>query len=793
MRLLSIRSSKLSGFIGFFLFMTLALLLGPAHAHALNYTDHPMDDSLFRASYTMSSTDIQNFLVSQHSGLANFSDVEDCGSPAGAHYAFYTTYYTCGTRQVAAQIIYDASQAYGINPQAILATMQKEQSLVTTPNPTASQLNYAMGYGCPDSGGCSYAGFFNQVDNGTWQFRTDYELSSGNNYWGYAPSSFPCNGPTRYYNAALLPGHGVTFIDDYGTGYASFVIPNASTATLYCYTPHVWPGSSQEYYSGSYWFVYYYSLWFGTSTAPFAFKSPTSATVYLYVNGSKVSVPAMGMLQDFGVNPNAIQTWSQSKVDAIPTGGNGISSTLSYLVTSSSTTDADGNAVYLVTVGKKYHVTSVEQMNDFGFSFSNVASLPLSFIQSLPGSSALSNYISTPTSSAFQISGGQKKIIFDYPTYISLNPSNNATPVSYYTADLVPSGSPIANREIGVRYSGSDVVYLYLNNNYYTVSTINAYNCWGFNSTLHTPVYTLSDNSYVATINPVSTLSSCLFNDGAGNTTLLSRSNRYTVPSSYGISSAQAPSQDIINLANKLPSGGTLKQYINDPQTSAVWTLGNGKKTVVPTYSNFVLLDINSSVLSAVDDSAVSSIPTSSDIKLGSGQVVKVPGADQVYAISGNGRIVYASGDDFLAYGNGWGSIETYSQATLNQDYPYSNQTVSKYFYDQPSSSLYLVDVNDCYKLSSSLQSSYGQNQNSIAGSQSYTSAAFPHLNLNACKNGSVYVKQPGVSTVYWIDGGTKHPVSDWNKLVQQSGTNNPYIINLSNSTLQTFTTGSVL
>ena len=207
-----------------------------ASAVSLNYTDHPMDDSIFRASYTLSAADIQSFLVSKNSGLANFTDVENCGSSAGAHYSFYATYYHCGTVQRASQIIYDSAQAYGINPQVILATLQKEQSLVTTPNPSSSQLNFAMGYGCPDSGGCSVSGFFNQVDNGTWQFRTDFELSSGNSYWGYGPSSYPCNGATRYYNNRLVPGQDVIFIDDYGTGYARFVIPNASTATLYCYT-----------------------------------------------------------------------------------------------------------------------------------------------------------------------------------------------------------------------------------------------------------------------------------------------------------------------------------------------------------------------------------------------------------------------------------------------------------------------------------------------------------------------------------------------------------------------------
>ena len=253
-------------FIAIFAFVLLGLLFahpgGAAAQPPYNYTNYLMDDAVFTAPNTMTAQDIQTFLQNEGSGLAGFSDIEDCGSPSGAHYAFYATYYACGQRASAAQIIYSAAQAYGINPKAILATMEKEQSLVTTPNPSASQLNFAMGYGCPDSGGCGYSGFFNQVDNGTWQFRTDFELASGRNYWGYTPASYPCNGPTRYYSQALLPGNDVTFIDDNGIGYTHFVLLNASIATLYCYTPHVYPGSSQEFYSGSRNFVYYFTLWF---------------------------------------------------------------------------------------------------------------------------------------------------------------------------------------------------------------------------------------------------------------------------------------------------------------------------------------------------------------------------------------------------------------------------------------------------------------------------------------------------------------------------------------------------
>jgi hypothetical protein len=232
---------------------------------ATNYNpSYLISDNIFENSASMSAGSIQGFLASENSGLAHVSDVENCNpstptSPdpwAGSYYS------NCGQTESAAQIIYDAGQAYDINPQSILATLEKEQSLVTTPNPTSSQINCAMGY---DS--ChADTGFFNQVDNGAWQFRTDIQLMNNISWWGKSPSSYPCKSASSLYSAGLYPGNTVTFANPGGTA-VTVTIGDSSTAALYCYTPYVGP-YSQTGYSGSYNFVVYFQLWFGSTAEP---------------------------------------------------------------------------------------------------------------------------------------------------------------------------------------------------------------------------------------------------------------------------------------------------------------------------------------------------------------------------------------------------------------------------------------------------------------------------------------------------------------------------------------------
>lgn len=131
----------------------------------------------------------------------------------------------------AAQIIYDAAHGHGdasgewygidvhdtINPAAILAVLQKEQSLVTMRNRNDDALRVAMGYGCPDSGGSNskYHGFTKQVENGAWQLRYNFERAKGNGFKSYQVG-----------DKATIDGKKV-------------IIGNRATSALYRYTPHL--------------------------------------------------------------------------------------------------------------------------------------------------------------------------------------------------------------------------------------------------------------------------------------------------------------------------------------------------------------------------------------------------------------------------------------------------------------------------------------------------------------------------------------------------------------------------
>jgi len=205
--------------------------------------------------------------------------------------------------QSAAQIIYNAAQSYGINPQVILVTLKKEWSYTYTDEwPMRSDYNTVMGYGCPDTGpngsaNCSakYYGFYNQVNNAAWQFKQYRDYPGNYNYRAGRWSSIGYNVAAR------------------GCGYRDVYIENAATAALYNYTPYVpndaalraYPGTG-DYCStyGNRNFYVFWGEWFGSTQNNVKFVPlESSRWMQLIDRTNKVSVysdESCGDLLDVG-------------------------------------------------------------------------------------------------------------------------------------------------------------------------------------------------------------------------------------------------------------------------------------------------------------------------------------------------------------------------------------------------------------------------------------------------------------------------------------------------------------
>lgn len=131
--------------------------------------------------------------------------------------------------ETAAVILAKVAQACQINPQSLLVTLQKEQSLITASGSSLKITSYqrAMGYGCPDSAPCDerYYGFFNQVYNAAHRFH----------YYQKHPAKFR-HRAGRISDLLFHPSRNSD--GSYKCGTKSVFIENQATAGLYNYTPY---------------------------------------------------------------------------------------------------------------------------------------------------------------------------------------------------------------------------------------------------------------------------------------------------------------------------------------------------------------------------------------------------------------------------------------------------------------------------------------------------------------------------------------------------------------------------
>lgn len=236
----------------YFLFTTIISLaiIFSASAKAEGFDPNNIISDLEIMDYaSMDLADIQKFLENKGSYLANYSCPDSFGTVRKASEIIYNAAaknFDCDGAILSDNPTEEEKtlkcRKVTISPKFLLVLLQKEQSLIEEASPSQKNLDWATGYGCPDSGGCNsrWQGFGKQINSAALQFR-DY-----------------LDNPQYYTYKA---GNTYTFTNPYGTISKEpiTVIPaNQATAALYNYTPHVYNGNFNFYKIWQRWFTKIY-------------------------------------------------------------------------------------------------------------------------------------------------------------------------------------------------------------------------------------------------------------------------------------------------------------------------------------------------------------------------------------------------------------------------------------------------------------------------------------------------------------------------------------------------------
>jgi hypothetical protein len=307
-------------------------------AAQVNYNDL-MDDATFDNYNSMTAGQIDSFLNTFPSSCISTNNGFSAPNPIGYN---PTSKFQFGSDVSAGTVIYNAAQAYGINPQVLITILQQQEGLVEGNGPNivrngtdcgALAIGSAMGYNCPDnlvlssySGfelysingvpitsvnnicvqNAAYVGFSQQVIIAAWQLTFDRHRSEGLNNWYVNKSSWNNSDDLNFcYSNRTIDGGPFYLCPDqvghtndpyifhsgqYSIDGTIVTIANGATAAFYNYTPHL---NGQTLFTNLFegWFGNVYSAQSGLSVYA---KSPCTIPYYNSASVGRLFQPDVG-------------------------------------------------------------------------------------------------------------------------------------------------------------------------------------------------------------------------------------------------------------------------------------------------------------------------------------------------------------------------------------------------------------------------------------------------------------------------------------------------------------------
>ncbi len=406
-----------------------------------------ISDSEMLNNDSMTIQEIQNFLERKGSYLASYRCINAYGSNKKASEIIYdaaNNNYDCENVKLSDNPTENERKIKckpmtTINPKAILVMLQKEQSLIADKTPKQSQLDWALGYGCPDGGGCNtyWKGFGKQVNSAALQFK-DY-----------------MDNPHLY---SYKAGNSYKFTNRYSTikqGTIIVSISNSATAALYNYTPHV--------YNGNYNFYRFYNSYFTRSYFDGSLlQAEGEVGVWLLQNGKKrpfLSKTALTSRYDLNkiitVNPADLDNYEKGAPIRFP----------NYSVIMS-----PGGDIYLLVDDKKRKIADQEVFRKIGFNPEEIMNAGWEDINAYTTGKVLTANSAYPTGALLQnkktggvywVEEGTKAPIWDKSFLQTKFKRKNIIPVSEEELNEYTTASPVLfeNGEL-LKSPNSTAVYL---------------------------------------------------------------------------------------------------------------------------------------------------------------------------------------------------------------------------------------------------------------------------------------------------------------------------------------------
>jgi hypothetical protein len=709
-----------------------------------------IDDAIFTNSGSMSANQIQDFLNTKNSTcLKNFTTLSLTDDNGDGQVQDTTTEpYGKHGNMSAAQVIKAAADIYKINPQVILATLEKEQGLVTRSDCPAWRYNTALGYGCPDSAPCNVAayGFTRQIDYGAYHFRGFYDDSL----------------PTVPYGVG---SYRVAYNPEQSCGSSILNIQNRATAALYSYTPYqpnaaaISAGYGSAPPCGSYGnrnFFLFFTDWFGPPTGTVLLQSPSSPAVYLVSGTTKYGIPSYDVLRAYGLAHVKVTPVSDQFMNSLADGG-----VLGTLFKK----EGEG-AVYLADNGYRFGIASYDQCVAWGYTSclsSSTKTLDPSIFNMILNGGDLKSLMLNGNSIYVMINGQR----WPFMTYKALTEkgysSANISPITNPINSSQPIGYSIPEANSFVKFGNNPIIYAYTNNTFYA---INSYDVFRSMLPPNTPVFHDTGSLYVTNPpQPPRTVPNFLSTENGAKTYMLGGGGKFNI-------SAVTSDWPVASIFNEIAPILNKKQTDADITTNTTFQLPGGllfqvkNGSIRPFYSIYDFFASPYNKLPAVvSNDLVAGLPQGSPlIAEGSGSLYKVADQesyDMIFTLTSEGTACSLSSIDQL------GGLKLESNNVQRLSVNPSYQGVLRSLIKSANGQFYIAHNQAKTPLPSNLVANWGVDTLKACGFTEQYLSRFATRNNNVA-----FVRLPN-GTIFYGKEGAYHQILTYSTFLNLGGNAN--------------------
>jgi hypothetical protein len=440
----------------------------------------------------------------------------------------------------------------------------------------------------------------------------------------------------------------------------------------------------------------------------------------------------------------------------------------------------ESSTIYFINSGIKLPFTNCTIAADYGRPCGSEVTLTAGQVNQYASGPNMTQLYQTTTGIKYYIDSSTKREVFDQLSQSNAGISGNYNVLNDSGISHLPTGVPVIRDNVVTKSTSSNKSYLFQSNKM-TYLPADIMQSAVFTSL---PTGNLGEDS-ITQVAQNGTVNGFI-QDGVGNKYIIDSSGKIplTDPNTWSTVFTTLDTTFINGVANS--PQGVDSQFIKSSNGGSIYQVIGAKKYSIASWDDFLNLhESRSNEWISLIGSTVNSIPNAATI-YPAGTMIKAANSASVYVITGSLQKTPLASFT-TSYDYGLNNVRTVSQASLD-----ANTTTGMNLnnFVVCGSKKYIANRGTMYEITSAANTMYGY---SGAVGTTWGDVGCSNLPISSITlDNYEFIKTEDSSTIYYVNGGQKHPISSMGKYLELGGGSSNLLI-VSVEVLNTIANGAAV